>query len=110
MIHRLKDEAIAIAAEENIPVADAIEYVTGDVDLRKQIRVLLTWTPAKEAAKAERGHRWTEFATIGAKEWRAAYAPWSRPGSQRQTYRSANNWACWSRICGAGADFAGRIF
>jgi hypothetical protein len=73
LVHRLRAEAIALAAEENIPVADAIEYLTGDVDLRKEIRVLLTWTPAREAAKAERDRRWEEFSAIGAREWREAY-------------------------------------
>jgi hypothetical protein len=73
LVHRLRDEALAIAAKENIPVADAIEYVTGDFDLRREIRLMITWTPAQEAAKAERDRRWNEFATFGAREWREAY-------------------------------------
>jgi hypothetical protein len=53
MVHRLKDEALTFAQQDNIPVNDAIEFVTGDFDLRKEIRLAVTWTPAKEAATAE---------------------------------------------------------
>jgi hypothetical protein len=54
MVHRLREEAIAMAAAEGIPIADAIETVTGDVEMRKAVRLVITWTPAREAAAAER--------------------------------------------------------
>jgi hypothetical protein len=53
LVHRLRDEAVAMAAAEGIPIEDAIETVTGDVELRKAVRLVITWTPAKEAAAAE---------------------------------------------------------
>jgi hypothetical protein len=54
LVHRLRDEAVAMAAAENIPIADAIETVTNDVEMRKAVRLVITWTPGREALAAER--------------------------------------------------------
>jgi hypothetical protein len=42
LVHRLRDEALALTKKENIPVADAIEFMTDDVELRREIWLVLT--------------------------------------------------------------------
>jgi hypothetical protein len=60
LVLRLKGEALELAEQQKIRVDDAIEFLTGDFDLRKEVRLAVTWILAEEAAAAERNRVATE--------------------------------------------------
>jgi hypothetical protein len=45
IVQRLKEEALALAEQENIPIPDATRFVRGDFDIRKEIRLAVSMAP-----------------------------------------------------------------